>query len=227
MPPSTPASVTIDLNEAPVVGGSSSGGMRKHQREIPADMLTGACNLSNGMLAAVNDDTANRFLENVIFEVAPAAGAYDPDETQSHNGRASFTQATNDLHDAFMQDQVGLDGFPLDHEFSKDYGLEEEDDDMDIDEEPLFEEELANQTSAGLSRSAIASGRRHTRHAFLYVGKCAIMTTGVVEFSRLFVCWHVLAGGKFVSMNYVVVLWRLAMYVSRWHELLGVDMKHF
>ncbi|KAE8805638.1 Phospholipid-transporting ATPase 1 [Hordeum vulgare] len=58
-------------------------------------------------------------------------------------------QATNDPHDAFMQDQVGLDGFPLDHEFPEDYGLEEEEDDMDIDGEPLFEEELANQTAVG------------------------------------------------------------------------------
>ncbi|KAF7110549.1 hypothetical protein CFC21_110638 [Triticum aestivum] len=48
------------------------------------------------------------------------------------------------MHDAFMEDQVGLDGFPLDHEFPEDYDLEEEDE-MDIDGEPLFEEELANQ----------------------------------------------------------------------------------
>ncbi|KAE8800303.1 Helicase SKI2W [Hordeum vulgare] len=47
-----------------------------------------------------------------------------------------------------MQDQVVLDGFPLDHEFSEDYGLEE-DDDMNIDGEPLFEEELANQITVG------------------------------------------------------------------------------
>ncbi|KAE8791720.1 Lectin-domain containing receptor kinase A4.3 [Hordeum vulgare] len=44
---------------------------------------------------------------------------------------------------------VVLDGFPLDHEFPEDYGLEEEDDDMDIDGEPLFEDELANQIDAG------------------------------------------------------------------------------
>ncbi|KAE8796418.1 Lectin-domain containing receptor kinase A4.3 [Hordeum vulgare] len=50
------------------------------------------------------------------------------------------------MHDAFMQDQVGLDGFPLNHEFPEDYGLEEEDDDMDIDGEPLFVKELVNQT---------------------------------------------------------------------------------
>ncbi|XBI41446.1 hypothetical protein VPH35_125911 [Triticum aestivum] len=44
--------------------------------------------------------------------------------------------------------QVGidLDGFPLDHEFPKDYGLEE-DDECDIEVEPLFEDEFANQTA--------------------------------------------------------------------------------
>ena len=52
------------------------------------------------------------------------------------------------MHDAFMQDQVGLDldGFPLDHEFPEDYDLKEEDE-LDIDGEPLFEDELANQAA--------------------------------------------------------------------------------
>ncbi|KAE8766767.1 Eyes absent-like protein 4 [Hordeum vulgare] len=81
--------------------------MRKHQPEMPADMLTGARNLFDGMPAVVDDDIANRFFENIIF--------------------------------------VGLYGFPLDHEFSEEYGLKEEDDDMDIDGGLLFEEELANQ----------------------------------------------------------------------------------
>ncbi|KAI4981350.1 hypothetical protein ZWY2020_021835 [Hordeum vulgare] len=45
-----------------------------------------------------------------------------------------------------MRDQVGLDldGFPLDHEFPDDYRLEEEEE-CDIEAEPLFEDELANQ----------------------------------------------------------------------------------
>lgn len=71
--PSMPAPVTINLNAAPVAGGSSSGGMRRRQREMPADMLTGARKLFDGMPAAVDDDTANRFLENIIFEGAPTA----------------------------------------------------------------------------------------------------------------------------------------------------------
>ncbi|XBH91054.1 hypothetical protein VPH35_082541 [Triticum aestivum] len=47
-----------------------------------------------------------------------------------------------------MHDQVGidLDGFPLDHEFPDDYGLEEEDE-CGIEVEPLFEDELANQAA--------------------------------------------------------------------------------
>ncbi|XBI64825.1 hypothetical protein VPH35_044851 [Triticum aestivum] len=47
-----------------------------------------------------------------------------------------------------MRDQVGIDleGFPLSHEFSDNYELEEEDE-CDIEVEPLFEDELANQTA--------------------------------------------------------------------------------
>ncbi|KAE8820800.1 Lectin-domain containing receptor kinase A4.3 [Hordeum vulgare] len=47
-----------------------------------------------------------------------------------------------------MQDQVGLDldGFPLNHVFPDDYGLEGEDE-VDIYGEPLFEDEVANQAA--------------------------------------------------------------------------------
>ncbi|KAE8774560.1 Lectin-domain containing receptor kinase A4.3 [Hordeum vulgare] len=51
------------------------------------------------------------------------------------------------MRPAFVQHQVGLDldDFPLYHVFSDDYGLEEEDE-VDIDREPLLEDELATQT---------------------------------------------------------------------------------
>ncbi|KAE8821181.1 DNA repair protein rhp54 [Hordeum vulgare] len=156
--PSTPTPVTINLNATSVAGGSSFRGTRKCWRDMPANMLTGARNLFDRMPAAVDDHMAKCFLENMIFEGgAPIAGgysvaAYDPDETQSQDVRAPFMQATNDphgMHDAFMQDQVGLDDFSLDHEFPEGYGLEEEDDEMDIDGEPLIEEDLTNQTVAG------------------------------------------------------------------------------
>ncbi|KAE8804544.1 Lectin-domain containing receptor kinase A4.3 [Hordeum vulgare] len=47
-----------------------------------------------------------------------------------------------------MHDQVGmdLDGFPLNHEFPEDYGQEEEDE-CDIEGEPLSEDDLANQAA--------------------------------------------------------------------------------
>ncbi|KAE8801266.1 DNA repair protein rhp54 [Hordeum vulgare] len=67
VPPSTAAAVSIDLNAVPVAGGSSSGGMRKRKHEMLADMLISARNLFDVMPAAVDDDTTNHFLENMIF----------------------------------------------------------------------------------------------------------------------------------------------------------------
>ncbi|KAE8802266.1 putative serine/threonine-protein kinase [Hordeum vulgare] len=61
MAPSTPVPMTIDLNAAPVTGGSSSEGMRKHQCEMPTDMLTGARNLFDRMPVIMDDDTANHW----------------------------------------------------------------------------------------------------------------------------------------------------------------------
>ena len=85
---------------------------------------------------------------------AQAAG-YDPDKTQSQDGRGAFTPSAgyNEDHAAFMRDEVGLDldGFPLDHEFPKDYGQEEKDE-CDIKGEPLFEDELANQAIGAKSK---------------------------------------------------------------------------
>ncbi|KAE8772772.1 Phospholipid-transporting ATPase 1 [Hordeum vulgare] len=147
--PFTLALGTIHLNIVLSAGRSSSRGMRKRPRKMSGDMLTGARNLLDGMPAAVDNDMTNHFFDIMISEGgAPAARAYYPDETQSEDGRSPFTQTTNDPHGAFMQDQVSLDGFSLDHEFLEDYGLEEEEDDMDIDGEPLFEDKLSKQTGA-------------------------------------------------------------------------------
>ncbi|SPT20598.1 unnamed protein product [Triticum aestivum] len=142
--PSTPT--PIDLNAIPVAGGSSSGGARKRARQTPTGVLPGACNLFEEMSSAVDED----YMQNLIFEGGAPADGYDPDETQSQDGRATFTSAAGYDPDqaAFMRDQVGidLDGFPLDHEYPDDYGLEEEDE-CDIEVEPLFEDELANQVA--------------------------------------------------------------------------------
>ncbi|KAE8804459.1 DNA repair protein rhp54 [Hordeum vulgare] len=53
--PSTPAPATIDLNATPVAAGSSAGGARKRARQAPADQLSGARNLFEGMPAAGDD----------------------------------------------------------------------------------------------------------------------------------------------------------------------------
>ncbi|XP_048574160.1 uncharacterized protein LOC125554780 [Triticum urartu] len=144
--PSTPAPAPIDLNATPAAGGSSSGGARKRARQTPAGVLPEACNLFDGMSSAVDED----YMQNLIFEGGAPAAGYDPDETHSQDGREPFTPAAGYDPDqaAFMRDQVGidLDGFPLDHEFPDDYGLKEEDE-CDIEVEPLFEDELANQTA--------------------------------------------------------------------------------
>ncbi|XP_037419205.1 uncharacterized protein LOC119283983 [Triticum dicoccoides] len=145
--PSTPAPTPIDLNSSPVAGGSSSGGARKRVRQMPAGVLPDTCNLFEEMPSAADED----YMQNLIFEGGAPATGYDPDKTQSQDGCGAFTPAAGYDPDqaAFMRDQVGidLDGFPLDHEFPDDYGLEEEDE-CDIDVEPLFEDELANQAAS-------------------------------------------------------------------------------
>ncbi|XP_037418888.1 uncharacterized protein LOC119283438 [Triticum dicoccoides] len=144
--PSTPAPAPIDLNATPVAGGSSSGGARKRARQMPADVLSDARNLFDGMPAAGDED----YMQNLIFEGGAPGVGYDPDESQSQDGHGAFTPGAGYDPDqaVFMRDQVGmdLDGFPLDHEFPDDYGQEEEDE-YAIEVEPLFEDELANQAA--------------------------------------------------------------------------------
>ncbi|XBI83266.1 hypothetical protein VPH35_091787 [Triticum aestivum] len=148
-----PSPAPIDLNATPIAGGSSYGGARRRTREMPTDMIPSARNLFHRMPSADDDD----FMQNIIFEAGTeaaggaAAVGYNPDETQSQDGRELFTPSIFDksgMQDAFMRDQIGLDldGFPLDHKFLEDYDLEEEDE-LDIDGEPLFEDELANQAA--------------------------------------------------------------------------------
>ncbi|KAE8782063.1 DNA repair protein rhp54 [Hordeum vulgare] len=122
--PSTPAPAPIDLNATPVAAGSSAGGARKRSRQTPADQPSGVRNLFDGMPAADDDN----YLQNMIFEGGAQAAGFDPDETESQDGRGAFTPPAryNEDQVAFMCDRVGLDldDFLLDHEFPKDYGLE-------------------------------------------------------------------------------------------------------
>ena len=86
---STPAPAPIDLNAIPVVGGSSSGGTRKHVRQTPAGGLPDARNLFEEMSSAVDED----YMQHLIFEGGAPGAGYDPDETQSQDGRGAFTPA--------------------------------------------------------------------------------------------------------------------------------------
>ncbi|XBI93700.1 hypothetical protein VPH35_030479 [Triticum aestivum] len=77
-----------------------------------------------------------------------------------------------------MHDQVGLDldGFPLDHEIPEDYGLQEEDE-LDIKGEPLFEDKLANQATGGKKRKSMqtkaytAAQHKLLCECWRYIGK--------------------------------------------------------
>ena len=70
--PATHAPMAVDLNATHAVGGSSTGGQRKHARKITVDMLPDARNqfdTKHTTSATTDDDTTNCFsMENIIFE---------------------------------------------------------------------------------------------------------------------------------------------------------------
>jgi hypothetical protein len=71
-----------------------------------------------------------------------------------HKGMANtFGEDNGGTIDPLMEDQVG--SFPLEHEFPEDYGLDEEDGEIDIDGEPLFvEAEVVTQANAKMKRKS-------------------------------------------------------------------------
>ncbi|KAE8814532.1 hypothetical protein D1007_08043 [Hordeum vulgare] len=100
--------------------------------------MKNARNLYEGM--PTTKDEANRvFMEGLIFESGGRGIPYDPDETQSQDGMGySFGEG---LPNPLMKDQLGLgNSFSLDHKSPKDYGIDKEDDEADIDGEALFDE---------------------------------------------------------------------------------------
>ncbi|KAE8786561.1 DNA repair protein rhp54 [Hordeum vulgare] len=113
-------------------------------------MVSGARNLFDKM-STTYDDAANHFIiENMTFEGGVCVAPFDPDETQSQDGQNTFMAdpfVRGGTIDPFMQGQYGMDTFPVGHELPKDYDLEEEDE-VDINWAPLFEEELSNQAQA-------------------------------------------------------------------------------
>ncbi|KAE8771389.1 DNA repair protein rhp54 [Hordeum vulgare] len=116
--PSMPA--PIDLNATPVAGVSSSDGLRKHAREMLADLLLGARTECRRPLTMRGPTVSCRALSSRVIR-RPLAVPPRLDTTPKRPKRGvSFTPSTYDqvgMQVVFMQDQVGLDldGFLLDH----------------------------------------------------------------------------------------------------------------
>ncbi|XBJ27256.1 hypothetical protein VPH35_004551 [Triticum aestivum] len=160
--PSTPRpSAVIDLNVTP---GSSSGDrpaveMKRKQARPP---FTGTMS-SPGILfdemptptPTVDDPFYNQFMEDVIYEGGHGR-AYDPDETQSQDGRAQY------VADEEADDHADYDHCNSWHEDDDIYcegdGDEEEGNDIDIGGEPLFIDELTQRAEAQKRRKSIRTG---------------------------------------------------------------------
>ncbi|KAE8792693.1 hypothetical protein D1007_32740 [Hordeum vulgare] len=138
-----PAPMGIDLNAMRAGGGLSPVGARKTASR------------------AVEDEANPVFMESLVYEGGGGGIPFDPDETQSQDGGTPFMIGHDDMGysfgedmaDPMTEDQLGLgSSSPLDHEFLKDYGPYEEDDEVDIDGEPLFDE-LPIQANANKKRN--------------------------------------------------------------------------
>ncbi|XBJ19308.1 hypothetical protein VPH35_010296 [Triticum aestivum] len=160
--PSTPRpSAIIDLNVTP---GSSSGGwpsiemQRKQARPLFTGTMPSPRVLFDGMptpTVPVDDPYYDQFMEEVIYEGGHVP-VYDPEETQSQDGRGQFTA------DEEGDDRADYDHGDSWHEDDDIYvegdGDEEESNDIDISGEPLFIDELTQRAEAQKKRKSIRTG---------------------------------------------------------------------
>ncbi|XBJ10779.1 hypothetical protein VPH35_015580 [Triticum aestivum] len=160
--PSTPRpAAVIDLNVTP---GSSSGGrpsveMQSKQARAPfTGTMPAPRVLFDGMptpTPSVDDPFYNQYMEDVIFEGGHGR-AYDPEETQSQDGRAQY------VPDEEAHDRADYDHGDSWHEDDDIYvegdGDEEEGNDVDISGEPLFIDELTQRAEAQKKRKSIHMG---------------------------------------------------------------------
>ncbi|XBI21998.1 hypothetical protein VPH35_063068 [Triticum aestivum] len=161
--PSTPRpSAVIDLNVTP---GSSSGGrppsvemQRKHARPPFTGTMPSPRILFDGMptpTPPVDDPFYNQFMEDVIYEGGQGR-AYDPDETQSQDGRAQY------VADEEADDRADYNNGDSWHEDDDIYcecdGDEEEGNNIDIGGKPLFIDELTQRAEAQKRRKSIRTG---------------------------------------------------------------------
>ncbi|XBJ24308.1 hypothetical protein VPH35_002220 [Triticum aestivum] len=105
--------------------------------------------------ASVDDPFYNQYMEDVIFEGGQGR-AYDPEETQSQDGRAQYVpneeaddRADYDHGDSWHED---------DDIYVKGDDDEEESKDIDISGEPLFIDELTQRAEAQKKRKSIRTG---------------------------------------------------------------------
>ena len=159
--PSTPRlTAVINLNVTP---GSSSGGrpsveMERNQARPPfTGTMPSPRVLFDGMptpTPPVDDPFYNQFMEDVIYEGGQGR-AYDPDETQSQDGRAQY------VADEEADDRADYDHGDSWHEDDDIYvegdGDEEEVNDIDISGEPF------SSTSSPKERKHKRRGRAFAR----------------------------------------------------------------
>ncbi|SPT19860.1 unnamed protein product [Triticum aestivum] len=160
--PSTPRpSAVVDLN---VTLGSSSGGRPsvEMQRKQARPPFTGTMPSPRVLFdemptptSPIDDPFYNQFMEDVIYEGGQGR-TYDPDETQSQDGRAQYVadeeadnRADYDHGDSWHED---------DDIYCEGDGDEEESNDIDIGGEPLFIDELTQRAEAQKRRKSIHTG---------------------------------------------------------------------
>ncbi|XBJ18261.1 hypothetical protein VPH35_009470 [Triticum aestivum] len=163
--PSTPRpSAFIDLNVTP---GSSDGGRPavEMQRKQAQPLFTGTMQSPRVLFdematpaSTVDDPFYNQFMEHVIYE-GGHGGAYDPDETQSQDGRAQYV-ADEEAHD---HANYGHDDswYEDDDIYSEGDGDEDDGIDIDISGEPLFIDELTQRAEAQKRKKSIRTDRYH------------------------------------------------------------------
>ncbi|XBH93377.1 hypothetical protein VPH35_084304 [Triticum aestivum] len=127
---------------------------------VNAEVSTAASTVSSAFPRMCSPDMSvvapsTRAPAPINLNATPAAGGSSSGGTRKHapqmpadvlpDARNLFDGMPATVDEDYMQNLIFEgDGFPLDHEFLDDYGQEEEDE-CDIDVEPLFKDELANQ----------------------------------------------------------------------------------
>ncbi|XP_044318502.1 uncharacterized protein [Triticum aestivum] len=127
---------------------------RRSRRAVAKDNIAAAKVAANRAAIEAPRRKA-QFMEEVIYEVGHVP-VYDPDETQSQDGRGQFTA------DEEADDHADYDHGDSWHEDDDIYvegdGDEEEGNDIDISGEPLFIDELTQRAEAQNRRKSICTG---------------------------------------------------------------------